>query len=459
MEQSIGVGKTSRRDAAYVSYLVGFLSSLALLFVALMDVRRGFLSPHYLLKTAWINYNHYQILLLAAGLGGLLIFYRFLKEGELREAVSSERAKMLGRITAFGIFAILSVTLVFIYRGIAMFRILEAGKMSIPALGLSPAQLPGTKELMPLATTPYLLKPLAVAVNYMSLVWGATLMGLLLAGLAATVAPLYFGGLFSAKGAGKLRPLLGGMVYGIPQPFCSCCAAPISAAIYRSSRSVAAAVAFLLTSPTLNVTALILAAALLPAPYAMLRIVGGAVFVVAVAYLAASLGERIAGDESRQPPGRFLTLVSRIFNPYCNLFHFEPLGESRATPAGVIASWAHNSWRVAKVALPTLFVGAVLAGIVAVFLPTVFTNDFKGVALASLLGTLFMISTWTEIPVAGVLAGQGLSGPAAALLVTLPSVSLPCLLLFGGALRSARIAVVLGAATFVFGLAAGLFFL
>lgn len=455
----------SGASSAYVIYLAGFLSCLVLLFVALMDVRRGFLFQDYILKNAWINYNHYQILMLAAGLGGLLVCYRLLKESETRGEVGEVRARGLARITAFGIFVILTATLVFLYRGIAMARVLDAGKISIPALGLSPAQLPGTKEFMSLETAPHLLKPLAVAVNYMSLVWGATALALLLAGFAATVVPLYFSRLFSAQGAGKLRPLLGGMIYGIPQPFCSCCAAPISATIYRSSGSVAASVAFLLTSPTLNITALILAAALLPTPYAMLRIAGGGVFVVGAAYLAAHLGERTPREDNPQTkggqpgPGRFLLSVSRVFNPYCHLFQFEPLEQSRPTPAGVIAGWASNSWRAAKVVVPTLLIGALLAGIVAVFLPTAFTNNAAGVALASLLGTLFMIATWTEIPVASVLAGQGLSGPAAALLVTLPAVSLPCLLIFGGALRGARIAFLLGLATFLFGLTAGLLFL
>lgn len=455
---SIGKRLKAGGGSATIAYLAGFMSSLALLLVGLMDIRRGFLAGDYLIQNTWINYNHYQLPLLAAGLVGLLLCYRLIKERETRGTIEEERNRALAKVTAFGIFAILTATTVFIYRGVAMARILAAGKMSIPALGLSPAQLPGTKELMPLATTPNLLKPLAVALNYLSLVWGATILGLLLAGFAATVIPLYCGRLFSAQGSGKLRPLLGGMVYGIPHPFCSCCAAPISATIYRTSRSVAAAVAFLLTSPTLNVTSLILAAALLPTLYALLRIIGGGIFVVAAAYLAACLADRAPREDNHRPPTRFFVLLSKVFNPYCNLFHFETPATSNPTPAGIIATWASNSWRAAKVAIPSLLVGAVLAGVAAVFLPATFTNTPAGVALASLLGTLFMIATWTEIPVAGVLAAQGLTGPAAALLVTLPAVSLPCLLVFGGALRSARIAAALGLATFIFGVAAGLLF-
>jgi uncharacterized membrane protein YraQ (UPF0718 family) len=118
-----------------------------------------------------------------------------------------------------------------------------------------------------------------------------------------------------------------------------------------------------------------------------------------------------------------------------------------------------NSWKAAKVVLPTLLLGGIIAGVVVVFLPTVFTNNIGGVLLASFLGTPLMIATWTEIPVASVLASQGLSGPAAALLVTLPAVSLPCLLIFGGALRSGKIAALLGLATFLFGVTAGLIFM
>ena len=129
------------------------------------------------------------------------------------------------------------------------------------------------------------------------------------------------------------------------------------------------------------------------------------------------------------------------------------------TPAGVIRGWVSSTWRMAKVVVPTLAVGGVVAGIIVTFVPGVLRNDVVGVLLAAGLGTILMISTWTEIPVGAILAAQGLTGPAAALLITLPAISLPCLIIFGGALGSGRVSLLVGLTTFVFGVIAGVLFM
>lgn len=463
-ETSLGKRNLTKNPAVsymYAFYVAGFLFFLVFFFCAIMDIRRGFLFNDYILKTTWINYTLHHMWMLAVGVSGLLFCYWLIKGAEKRGEIKEGQSGVLAKITAFAIFGILAATVVFIYRGVAMVRVLDAGNMSIPALGLNPAQLPGSKELIPLETTLLPLRPLAVTVNYLSLVWGATTLAILLAGLAATVIPLYFNRFFASNGSGKLRQLMSGLIYGIPQPFCSCCAAPISASIYTSGGSIAASVAFLLASPTLNVTALILAASLLPAPYAILRIAGGGIFVISAAYIAAYIAERRphVHKDDFQPTGRALSFFYRAFNRYCNLFQPDASVSSNPTPSGIIRGWVINSYKTAKLVVPTFLIGGILAGIIVVFLPAVFKNNVAGVLLASLLGTPLMIATWTEIPVVTVMASQGLSGPAAALLVTLPAVSLPCLLIFGGALRSARIAILLGLTTFLFGITAGLLFL
>lgn len=443
-----------------LAYLGGFLLSLMLVLVAFMDMRKGFLFSSYFLKTAWINLHPHQLWMLLMGVTGALVCYRLLRNAEGRGEMNDNHRRVLANVTAVALFAALSGTLIVLIRGLGMVRVLHAGKMSIGALGLSQA-LPGKTELIRLDSAPYLLKPLAITVNYLSLVWDATIVGILLAGLTVTAIPIYFNRFLEGGRAGTLRQLLGGVIYGIPQPFCSCCASPIAATLYKSTGSVAASVAFLLTSPTLNFSTLILAAALLPAPYAVVRIAGGILFVIAIALLAARLGEKgsRAGEAPHAPPGAFFGLLTRLFNRYCNLFHFEAAGQAVQAPAGLISSWLTNSWREFKVVYPTMIAGGLVAGAIVTFFPAVFSNDAAGVIRSAVLGTLLMVGTWTEIPVASVLAGQGLSGPAAALLVTLPTVSLPCLLIFGGALRSARLTLLLGLATCLFGVLAGLAFL
>lgn len=81
------------------------------------------------------------------------------------------------------------------------------------------------------------------------------------------------------------------------------------------------------------------------------------------------------------------------------------------------------------------------------------------VLAATAIGTLFMVPTWTEIAVALPLIEKGLTGPAAALILALPAVSLPSLVIFGAALRSWRIPALLAVVVFLSGAIAGALFL
>lgn len=443
---------------AYRTPLLLFFASLAVVLLGLVDIRRGFLLSRYELANPWVNLSPHHLWWLALGVAGLLGTYSRLQRYEARGEVDERQLQPLTKLTVFALFGVLMADTLLFYRGVAAIRIVEAGKMGIGALGLSPGQLPGQAELIPLASMPLFLRPVAIALNYLALVWHATFLALLWAGLGTVALPLYVGQLITPRGASRFRSLMGGLVYALPQPFCSCCAAPIAATIYRTGASLTSSVAFLLSSPALNITALILAATLLPLPFAVLRIVGGGLLVILTAYLVTTFAGRFPLKEAPQPPRGIGGFVSRVLNRYTMLFQFEPKGVVRS-PAELIRSWLSGTVRIAKVMIPTLAVGGVVAGLIVTFVPAVFTNDVTGVLLASGLGTIFMIATWTEIPVAAILAAQGLTGPAAALLITLPVVSLPCLIIFGGALRGGRVPLLLSLSTFAFGVLAGLVFL
>lgn len=178
-----------------------------------------------------------------------------------------------------------------------------------------------------------------------------------------------------------------------------------------------------------------------------------------IIYLVATFAGRLPLEKASRPPRGIVGFVSKIFNRYCQLFQFEPIERMAITPAGLIRGWVSSTWRMARVVVPTLAVGGVVAGAIVTFLPNLFSNNVIGILLAAGLGTILMISTWTEIPVAAILAAQGLTGPAAALLVTLPVISLPCLIIFGGALGSGKVPLLVGLVTFVFGVIAGVLFL
>jgi uncharacterized membrane protein YraQ (UPF0718 family) len=117
------------------------------------------------------------------------------------------------------------------------------------------------------------------------------------------------------------------------------------------------------------------------------------------------------------------------------------------------------SGRIAVVLVPTLWIWSVVGSGIFQLLPSAFGNNFASVVAAAVAGTFFMVSTWSEIPMALQLIQSGVTGPAAALLVVLPAVSLPCLMLLGGALRRFRIVALLSAGVIVIGIITGTLFL
>jgi len=146
-------------------------------------------------------------------------------------------------------------------------------------------------------------------------------------------------------------------------------------------------------------------------------------------------------------------------------FYFRLLDTDRITtrridtPSQLIATWLYASARIALVLVPTLWAWSVIASALFRVLPAAFGNNLASVVLAAIGGTFFMISTWSEIPMALQLIQSGFSGPAAALLVVLPAVSLPCMMLLGGSLQRFRTVGLLSVAVMIVGIVAGALFL
>ncbi len=85
--------------------------------------------------------------------------------------------------------------------------------------------------------------------------------------------------------------------------------------------------------------------------------------------------------------------------------------------------------------LPILFVGVFIAGFILPFLPEpiiiqlVGDNSIFGNLIASVFGAFMYFSTLTEVPILQALIAKGMSqGPALALLLAGPSLSLPNML-------------------------------
>ena len=101
----------------------------------------------------------------------------------------------------------------------------------------------------------------------------------------------------------------------------------------------------------------------------------------------------------------------------------------------IAKKWLSETWSFAKTLLPLLFAGVFIAGFIMPLLPQSFIENIVGsnsVAAnfaASIFGAFMYFSTLTEIPILQALMEKGMhGGPALALLLAGPSLSLPNML-------------------------------
>jgi len=97
--------------------------------------------------------------------------------------------------------------------------------------------------------------------------------------------------------------------------------------------------------------------------------------------------------------------------------------------------WMHNTWDFTKLLVPVLFGGVFVVGFISALLPDkqigqlVGDNSLRANLVASVVGALFYFATLTEVPIVQALMEHGMAkGPALALLLAGPALSLPNML-------------------------------
>lgn len=113
-----------------------------------------------------------------------------------------------------------------------------------------------------------------------------------------------------------------------------------------------------------------------------------------------------------------------------------------------VKQWLHNTWEFAKLLVPLLFGGVFIVGFLGALLPDeqvatlVGDNSLKSNLVASVVGCLFYFATLTEIPIIQALMEHGMHpGPALALLLAGPALSLPSLLVIRSVIGLKKTAV------------------
>ncbi len=255
---------------------------------------------------------------------------------------------------------------------------------------------------------------------------------------------------------------------------CSCTVLPLFAGIYRMGAGLGPATAFLYAGPAINVLAIILTARVLGLELGIARAVGAVVFSVVIG-LAMHLIYR--KEEIEKANGQLAMPEPEVTRPLWKnaLFFVSMVGvlvfanwaksddsliyrmrwvivAILLTTLGVmiarwfsrreLGEWTGSTWVLAGQILPLLFAGVLVAGLLLGSQPgreglvpsswvewAVGGNSPRANLLASLAGAFMYFATLTEVPILQGLLKSGMGrGPALALLLAGPALSLPNML-------------------------------
>jgi uncharacterized protein len=274
---------------------------------------------------------------------------------------------------------------------------------------------------------------------------------------------------------------------------CSCTVLPLFAGIYKKGAGIGPAVAFLYSGPAINVLAIILTARVLGWELGVARAVGAIVFSVVIGLIMAFLYKnedatrtsqtkmQQGWDDKNRSPAQsllyFATLVLILIfaawgRPAQDVGFFMAVFQIKwyltAALLALLAfmlikwfnreervSWVEATWSFAKQILPLLFAGVMVAGVLmgrpgtdAGLIPAQYVaavvggNSFISNLVASVIGAFMYFATLTEIPIIQGLVGSGMGkGPALALLLAGPALSLPNMLVIRSVLGTQKTVV------------------
>ena len=277
---------------------------------------------------------------------------------------------------------------------------------------------------------------LGYALAYGKAIWKAMVLGLLLGSAVQALLPAH--AVQRALGGRGFGSTLAGGLLGIPGMMCTCCAAPVVAGLRQQHAAPGAAVAFWLGNTMLNPATLVFTGFVLGWQWTLLRIALSIPMVFGLGHLA----NRIAGSSSAVP---------------VELPATEPESRSLVDVArrGATIFVRMTLRLIPEYVVIVLLLGAARAWMFPHIGPEVGDQWFWIGALA-VAGMLFVIPTAGEVPIVQAMLTLGMGvGPAAALLMTLPPVSLPSLAMLGRSL-SLKVLGALAVSVVGFGVVAGL---
>lgn len=254
---------------------------------------------------------------------------------------------------------------------------------------------------------------------------------------------------------------------------CSCTILPLFAGIRKRGAGLGPAITFLFSGPAINIAAMFLTLSVLGFNIGLARIISAIFLSILVGFSMQLIFREKTEDgnlfveQSSQPSyGKATVLVFMLAmvavlvvnGLQINQLFKYALMIGLAGLALIIAlskfqketnkEWFKETWTFTKMLLPILFIGVFVAGFIMPFLPQeliekiVGSNSIIGNLVASIFGAFMYFSTLTEIPILQALIAKGMSqGPALALLLAGPSLSLPNMLVVRGVLGNKKTVV------------------
>lgn len=282
------------------------------------------------------------------------------------------------------------------------------------------------------------------AMAYGKSIWKAMLLGLILGSGIKLLLPSHW--VSAMLGRLGFRSVMLGGLFALPCMMCTCCAAPVAAGMRQSRASVGSVVSWWLANPLLNPATLVFMGFVLGWGWVLFRLVFGVAMVLGIAYLAERYTESNNVDANKEG----LSQADATFNQQLML-------EPEVSTEGVMLRWVREFMSLTIKLLPEYLVLVLLLGATRAWLFPVFGADDSIIwifALA-LAGMLFVIPTAGEVPIVQAMFALGMgAGPAAALIMTLPAVSLPSLVMLGKVF-SLRIRLLIAVGVVLSGIIAG----
>ncbi len=284
---------------------------------------------------------------------------------------------------------------------------------------------------------------------------------------------------------------------------CSCTVLPLFSGIYKRGAGIGPAIAFLYSGPAINLLAIILTARILGWELGLARAVGAVLFAVVIGVIMAALYRK--EDKARETQAmQLFDDVKQERSGWQNIVFFASLVfilifAAWGKPAGDVGffmavynmkwyltgfflivlafallkwfkkderiSWVSSTWSFSKQILPLLFAGVMVAGVLmgrpgtdSGLIPSetvaalVGGNSLLSNLIASVVGAFMYFATLTEVPIIQGLVGLGMGkGPALALLLAGPALSLPSMLVIRSVLGTKKtlvfVSLVIGFAT------------